>query len=76
MLYANLFNPEKRIKMSLVGIDGNAHVIMGTFQRNARRQGWSSEEINAVIEKCKSGNYDDLICNIMAHIEEPEVQDE
>ena len=69
MNYENLFSPEKRVKMDLVGVDGNAFVIMGTFQRAARRQGWSSEEINLVIEKCKSGNYDDLLCNIMAHIE-------
>lgn len=74
-MYANLFNPEKRVKMTLVGLDGNAFVLLGTFKRAARRQGWSSEEIDMVINKCKEGNYDDLICNLMAHIEEPDVEE-
>lgn len=74
-MYANLFNPEKRVKMTLVGLDGNAFVLLGSFKRAARRQGWSSEEIDMVINKCKEGNYDDLICTLMAHIEEPEVEE-
>lgn len=74
-MYANLFNPEKRVKMTLVGLDGNAFVLLGTFKRAARRQGWNSEEIDTVINKCKEGNYDDLICNLMAHIEEPDVEE-
>ncbi|ADG59933.1 hypothetical protein Acj9p033 [Acinetobacter phage Acj9] len=72
MTYTNLFTPAKFVKMSLVGVDGNAFAIMGTFSRLARRQGWTQKEIDAVIEQCKKGNYDDLICTIMAHIEDPE----
>lgn len=75
-MYANLFNPEKRVKLNLVGLDGNAFYLMGAFKQAARRQGWKSEEIDMVIEQCKKGNYDDLICTLMAHLEEPEVQDE
>jgi len=29
----------KKVKLTLVGIDGNAYSIMGAFQKAARRQG-------------------------------------
>ena len=63
----NLFNPPKFVKMTLVGIDGNAFAIMGAFQREARRQGWTSEEINKVLEEARSSNYDHLLVTIDSH---------
>ena len=46
---------DKRVKMQLVGIDGNAFSIMGVWQRNARRQGWTKEEIDKVLNECTTG---------------------
>jgi hypothetical protein len=60
---------KKKVKMQLVGIDGNAFSVMGNFQQNARRQGWSNEEINEVIDKAMSGDYDNLLATIMDHTE-------
>ena len=37
----------KKVKLELVGLDGNAFFLMGAFSRAARRQGWSQPEINA-----------------------------
>lgn len=71
-MYTNLFTPAKFVKASLVGVDGNAFVLMAHFKRMAQRQGWKSEEIKMVLDECKKGNYDDLICTLMAHIEESE----
>ena len=34
----------KKVKMQLVGLDGNAFSLMGAFQREARRQGWTQAE--------------------------------
>ena len=42
---------EKKVKMNLVGLDGNAFVLMGAFSRNAKRQGWTKEEIDVVLQK-------------------------
>lgn len=59
----------KKVKMDLNGIDGNAYVVMGKFKRAARKQGFSEEQVDKVIEECKSGDYDHLIQTIMAHTE-------
>ena len=59
----------KKVKMELVGLDGNAFSLMGTFQQNARRQGWNKEEISEVIKKCMSGDYDNLLRVLMEHTE-------
>lgn len=55
--------------MSLVGVDGNAFAIMGEFKRKAKEQGWSSEDIEKVLTRAKSGNYSNLIITITAHIQ-------
>lgn len=65
----NQFNPPKYIKMSLDNIDGNAFAIMAAFKREAKEQGWSSEDIEKVLTRAKSGNYSNLIITITAHIQ-------
>lgn len=60
----------KKVKMKLVGLDGNAFSLMGAFKQNARRQGWNKEEIDVVMKKCMSGNYDNLLRVLMEHTEE------
>lgn len=66
----NLFNPEKTVNLTLVGLDGNAFNLMGAFQRQARKEGWTPEEIKLVLDECKSGDYDNLLCVLMDHCEE------
>ncbi len=61
---------DKKITLSLEGLDGNAFYLMGAFQKQARREGWSQEEINEVLTECKSGDYDHLLCTLMEHCEE------
>lgn len=60
-----------KVKMQLVGADGNAFAILGRFQQAARRQGWSKEEIDAVMSKAMSGDYSNLLCVISDNVEEP-----
>lgn len=60
----------KKVKMKLVGLDGNAFSLMGEFQKNARKQGWKKEEIDVVIKKCMSGDYNNLLTVLMEHTEE------
>ena len=47
----------KKIKLDLLGIDGNAFSILGEFVECARREGWTKEEIAAVCEKATAGDY-------------------
>lgn len=59
----------KKVKMTLVGIDGNAFNLMGQFSKKARRQGWNKQEINKVLTECTSGDYNNLLCTLMDHVE-------
>lgn len=55
----------KKVKLELVGLDGNAFVLMGAFQSAARRQGWTKEEIKTVLDDCQSGDYNHLLRVLM-----------
>lgn len=55
------------VKLELVGINGNAFFLMGAFQRAARKQGRTSEEIKAVMDDCTSGDYDHLLSVLFSH---------
>ena len=57
----------KRVTLDLAQVDGNAFAIMGAFQQQARREGWTKEEINQVLTKCKSSDYDNLLTTVMGH---------
>lgn len=52
----------KKVKLRLVGIDGNAFSLMGAFSRQARKEGWTKEEIDTVLKDAMSGDYDHLLC--------------
>jgi hypothetical protein len=55
------------IKLELVGLDGNAFSLMGAFQRAARKQGRTKDEIDAVLKDSMSGDYSHLICTLSQH---------
>lgn len=57
----------KPVKLKLVGLDGNAYSLMGAFQRAARQQGRTPEEIKAVLDDCTSSNYDHLLSVLVQH---------
>jgi len=59
-----------KVKMQLVGADGNAFAILGTFQREAKRQGWDTESIAEVIDTATSGDYGHLLTTIIQHTED------
>jgi len=60
-----------KVKMELVGLDGNAFSLMGAFSKAARRQGWTSAEIKVVTDECMSGDYDNLLFTLTKNIESP-----
>lgn len=63
----NLFNPARTVNFNLIGQDGNAFVLMSGWRRQARREGWSSEDINKVMDKATSGDYNNLLSTLSAH---------
>lgn len=60
---------DKKIKLELVGLDGNAFSLMGAFSREARRQGWTKEEIDTVLTECTAGDYDHLLQTLISYTE-------
>lgn len=62
----------EKVILDLVGVDGNAFAILGTFRQYAKKQGWTPKEINAVCDEAKKGDYDHLLATISAHCESPE----
>lgn len=59
----------KTINLDLCAIDGNAFTLLGAFSRQAKREGWTPEEIKAVMDDAKSGNYSHLIRVLDDHCE-------
>ena len=55
----------EKVKLTLVGLDGNAYALLGAFKSRARRQGFSDQFINDVISRATSGDYNNLLCVLM-----------
>lgn len=55
---------DKRINLNLVGIDGNAFSIMASFREQAKRDGWTKEEIDEVLNDAMSSDYNHLVYTI------------
>lgn len=66
----------KTVQLTLVGLDGNAFNLLGKFQRAARRQGWTQEEIGMVFDRAKAGDYSNLLATLMDHCEDERSDDE
>lgn len=62
----------KRITLALEGCDGNAFALLAAFNRQARREGWTPDDIQAVLSSAKSGDYDNLLRVLMEHCESPD----
>jgi hypothetical protein len=61
----------KKVKLKLVGLDGNAFSVMGAFNRQARKEGWTAEEIDTVLKDAMSSDYNHLLATIAKHCHSP-----
>lgn len=57
----------RRVKLKLVGLDGNAFSLLGAFSRQARKEGWNESEIKAVTKQAMSSDYDHLLATLAGH---------
>ena len=60
---------KKLAENPLVDVDGNAFAIIGAFNRQARKEGWTKEEIETVDKEAMSGDYDHLLQVFMSRCE-------
>jgi hypothetical protein len=62
---------KRKITLRLVGLDGNAFVLMGAFSRQAKTEGWTKDEIDGVLREAQSRDYDHLLATLADHCEDP-----
>ena len=53
---------------TLVGVDGNAFAIMGYTKKAMREQKFSKEEIDEMLKKAMSSDYNNLLCVCMDYV--------
>lgn len=59
----------KKVKLKLKGLDGNAFSVMGAFSNAARKAKWTEEETNKVLDEAMSSDYNHLLATIATHCE-------
>jgi hypothetical protein len=57
--------PTKKVSLDLTSIDGNAFSLLAAFRRQARREGWSDEEIKSVLDEAGVADYDHLVSRLV-----------
>ncbi|TXD64195.1 hypothetical protein [Polaribacter glomeratus] len=65
---------EKTVDLNLVGVNGNAYAIMSVFRKQARKEGWTSEEIEAVLDEAKTSDYNYLLATIENHCDPKDIE--
>lgn len=67
---------DKTINLDLTTVDSNIFYIMGAFGRQARREMWTQEEIDFVLEEAKKHDYNHAIATISDYCEPKDEQEE
>ncbi len=62
---------QKKVSLTLVGLDGNAFSLLGAFSKQARREGWQKEEVDSVVNEAMSGDYNNLLRVLSSHCDDP-----
>lgn len=57
----------KKVNLRLVGLDGNAFFLLGAFRRQAKKDGWTQEQIEKVTKEAMSGDYHHLVATLSEH---------
>lgn len=66
--------PNKKITLTLEGMDGNAFALLGAFARQAREEGWTADEIKAVKDEATKGDYNQLLTTLIDFCEGEEAE--
>ena len=61
-----------KVKMTLVGLNGNALSLIGAFSREAKKQGWTKEQVEAVTKEAMKDDYNHLLCTLSDNCEDVE----
>jgi hypothetical protein len=59
-----------KIRVALVGEDGNAFSIMGRVSRAMRKNGYTNDEVEKYTKEAMAGDYDHLLQVTMSYVED------
>lgn len=59
----------KKPKLKLVGMDGNAFMVLGLAQRAAEKAKWSKDKWQTVRDEMVNGDYNHLLAVVMENFE-------
>jgi len=65
-----------KVKLDLIGLDGNAFALLGAFRGAAKRQGFPQEDIDAVLGEAMAGDYGHLLRTLLEHTEAADADEE
>lgn len=52
----------KKVKLNLVGLDGNIYYLLGMFEKQAKKENWTESEINIIEDKVlNSESYEEAL---------------
>lgn len=57
----------KKVNLVLQGLNGNAFNLLGKFRKQAKKEGWTDEEIKQVRDEATSGDYNHLLATLQKH---------
>ena len=52
---------KEKLNLKLLELDGNAFSLIGAFQKQAAKEGWTKEEIEGVLKDAMGGDYNHLV---------------
>jgi hypothetical protein len=58
---------ERKVKLDLTKVDGNAFSLMAAFKQAALREGWPGEDIRAVLDDAMSSDYFHLVTTLQGN---------
>jgi len=65
----SVYIPEDQPEVKILGQNGNAFLILGLCSRAAKKAGWTKEQIDAVLEEMRAGDYDELLRTAMKYFD-------
>lgn len=54
-------NLRRKIEIDITGPAGNAYALLGNARSLAKQLDWSKEESNALLDRMRSGDYENLV---------------
>ena len=54
-------NLRRKIEIDITGPDGNAYALLGNARSLAKQLDWSKEESDALLDRMRSGDYENLV---------------